>query len=297
VSQLEIVYNIEQKDKDLAFKEQNIQLLTKQAQLQYSQLQASSVIKNFTLSGIVLLLIIIVLLYKNTQHRSRSHKLLQAQQTEIQKKNASLENLIKEKDWLVKEIHHRVKNNFHMVIGLLGTQSGYLKTEEALMAISDSQHRIHAMSLIHQKLYQSDNLSAINMPDYIHELVDYLRDSFNIRQAIQFKLHIDRIELDLSHCIPLGLILNEAITNAIKYAFPDSRDGIITISLSQVSENKILLTITDNGIGLPAAFDIHARNSMGMNLMQGLSEDIDGDFNIVHHDGTSISITFNKLNV
>ncbi|SEW45536.1 Two-component sensor histidine kinase, contains HisKA and HATPase domains [Chitinophaga sp. YR573] len=292
VSQLEIVYNIEQKDKDLAFKEQNIQLLTKQAQLQNSRLRASRVIKNFTLSGIVLLLIIIILLYKHTQHRARSHKLLQAQQVEIQKKNASLEDLIKEKDWLVKEIHHRVKNNFHMVIGLLGTQSGYLKTEEALMAISDSQHRIHAMSLIHQKLYQSDNLSAINIPDYIHELVDYLRDSFNIRQAIQFKLYIDRIELDLSHCIPLGLILNEAITNAIKYAFPDSREGIITISLSQVSEHKILLTITDNGVGLPAAFDIHARNSMGMNLMQGLSEDMDGDFNIFNHDGTSISIAF-----
>lgn len=292
VSQLEIMYNIEQKDKDLAFKEQNIQLLTKQAQLQNSRLQASRVIKNFTLSGIVLLLIIIILLYKNTQHRARSHKLLQAQQIEIQKKNASLEDLIKEKDWLVKEIHHRVKNNFHMVIGLLGTQSGYLKTEEALMAISDSQHRIHAMSLIHQKLYQSDNLSAINIPDYIHELVDYLRDSFNIRQTIQFKLYIDRIELDLSHCIPLGLILNEAITNAIKYAFPDGREGIITISLSQVSEHKILLTITDNGIGLPATFDMHARNSMGMNLMQGLSEDIDGDFNISNQDGTSISIAF-----
>jgi two-component sensor histidine kinase len=292
ISQLEIVYSIEQKDKDLAFKEQNIQLLTKQAQLHYSQLQATRVIKNFTLSGIVLLLIIIILLYKNTQHRSKRHKLLQAQQTEIQKKNASLEDLIKEKDWLVKEIHHRVKNNFHMVIGLLGTQSGYLKTEEALAAISDSQHRIHAMSLIHQKLYQSDNLSAINVPDYINELVDYLRDSFNIRQAIRFKLHIDRIELDLSHCIPLGLILNEAITNAIKYAFPDGKEGIITISLSQVSEHKILLMITDNGVGLPAAFDIHARNSMGMNLMQGLSEDIDGDFNIVNHDGTSISIAF-----
>jgi len=292
VSQLEIVYNIEQKDKDLAFKEQNIQLLKKQAQLQYSQLQASSVIKNFTLSGIVLLLIIIILLYKNTQHRSRSHKLLQAQQVEIQKKNASLEDLIKEKDWLVKEIHHRVKNNFHMVIGLLGTQSGYLKTEEALLAVSDSQHRIHAMSLIHQKLYQSDNLSAINMPDYIHELVDYLRDSFNIRQAIRFELHIDRIELDLSHCIPLGLILNEAITNAIKYAFPDGREGVIIISLSQVQEHRILLMIKDNGTGLPPAFDIHARNSMGMNLMQGLSEDIDGDFDIVNQDGTSISITF-----
>lgn len=179
-----------------------------------------------------------------------------------------------------------------MVIGLLGTQSGYLKTEEALAAISDSQHRIHAMSLIHQKLYQSDNLSAINMPDYIHELVDYLRNSFNIRQAIRFKLNIDRIELDLSRCIPLGLILNEAITNAIKYAFPDGREGIIIISLSQVPEHKILLTITDNGVGLPAAFDIHTRNSMGMNLMQGLSEDIDGDFDIVNHDGTSISISF-----
>ena len=143
-----------------------------------------------------------------------------------------------------------MKNNFHIVQGLLGTQSGYLKSEEAINALADSQHRVQAMALIHQRLYQSENLSAINMVAYIHELVNYLRDSFKIRPTIQFHLEIDSVELGLTHCLPLGLILNEAITNSIKYAFPGESPGTIRISLKRVSGNQMSLHICDNGIGL-----------------------------------------------
>jgi two-component sensor histidine kinase len=108
--------------------------------------------------------------------------------------------LVREKERLVKEIHHRVKNNFHMVMGLLGTQSDYLKTDEAISAMTESQHRVQAMSLIHQKLYQSDNLSGINMAAYIHELVDFLADSLDTGHLIEFNLQIKAIELNLSHC-------------------------------------------------------------------------------------------------
>jgi two-component sensor histidine kinase len=179
-----------------------------------------------------------------------------------------------------------------MVTGLLGTQIGYLKNNEAISAIGESQRRVESMALIHQKLYQSENLSAVNMREYIYELVDYLRDSFNIPKAIQFQLQIDPIELSLTHCIPIALILNEAITNAIKYAFGENQSGIIKILLTFESSNVLLLVIADNGVGMPAGFNINSRSSMGMNLMRGLSEDIEASFKMANHNGTEIRITF-----
>lgn len=217
---------------------------------------------------------------------------LRDQQKEIQKTNVSLQHLVKEKDWLVQEIHHRVKNNFHMVNGLLAAQIGYLKNEDAIKAIGESQHRIQAMSLIHQKLYQSESFSAIDISDYIRELVDYLRDSFNIRKTIQFKLNLEPVKLDLSRCIPLGLILNEAITNAIKYAFGRDQEGVISISLTYGNPRQLVLVVSDNGAGLPPGFKIDTSDSMGMTLMQGLSEDMEGSFTIGNHNGTEIRISF-----
>jgi two-component sensor histidine kinase len=148
------------------------------------------------------------------------------------------------------------------------------------------------MSLIHQKLYQSENMSAINMADYINELVDYLRDSFTINKRIRFNLQIQRIDLDLSHCIPLGLILNEAITNSIKYAFPDYREGLIFISLKKSPACQVLLTIDDNGVGLPEGFIAAKQDSMGMNLMRGLCAEIGAEFSMHSQKGTQIAVSF-----
>jgi two-component sensor histidine kinase len=302
VRRLELEFETEKKDKDIALKEGNIELLTNQAQLQQNKLKQANFTRDITLAGLALLLGIIVLLYQFSRSRMRINRKLQDQQAEIQKTNVSLQHLVKEKDWLVKEIHHRVKNNFHIVNGLLAAQTGYLKNEEAINAIGESQHRVQAMSLIHQKLYQSESISAINISDYIRELVDYLSDSFNISKTIQFKLDIEPVELGLSRCIPLGLILNEAITNAIKYAFRWGQRGVISISLTDGSPNdgspghgsprQLLLVVSDNGAGLPPGFDIEARRSMGMTLMQGLSEDMDGTFSIANHNGTEIRIAF-----
>src|SRR4029079_1477089 len=121
---------------------------------------------------------------------------------------------------------------------------------EAIYAMRESRNRMHAMAMIHQKLYQSDNLSTIDMSAYVSELVNSLRESFNIAGNIQFKLDIDQVELDLSHAIPLGLILNEAITNAIKHAFPHEKSGIIEMSLKRKEGERLLITIRDNGIGI-----------------------------------------------
>jgi len=285
INQLMIQYETERKD-------QNIKLLEKENSLQQGKLTQANQTRNWIIGVALLFLLIIGLLINNSRLKQRTNKKLQAQQKEIENKNRSLQHLVQEKEWLVKEIHHRVKNNFHIVMGLLGTQSKYLKSEEAIQAITESQHRVHAMSLIHQKLYQSDNLSAINMVDYIHELVNYLRDSFNIARSMQFNLQIESIQLDLTHCVPLGLIMNEAITNAIKHAFPDQKEGIISVVFKHVTENHLLLTILDNGTGVPSNLNLEKPNTMGIKLMRGLIEDIEGTFSISNNNGTQITIDF-----
>jgi two-component sensor histidine kinase len=130
------------------------------------------------------------------------------------------------------------------------------------------------------------------MPEYVHELVDSLDESFNASGRIRFNLDIEPMELDLAHCIPLGLILNETITNSFKYAFPANKEGMIAISFKHIAANRLLLTISDDGIGLPAGFNAKQQDSMGMHLMRGLSEEIGAGFGISGENGTTVSIDF-----
>ncbi|GAA0554435.1 hypothetical protein GCM10009415_40470 [Chitinophaga japonensis] len=279
-------------------KEQDIQLLRNRSQLERSRLQQARLGRNLTLAGIIMLLAIVGLLYNRYRLKQRSHRQLQAQQEEIHRKNYSLEALVKEKDrlleekqWLLKEVHHRVKNNLQIVMSLLNTQSAHTENDAALLVIRENQHRVYAMSLIHQKLYQSENVALIDMPVYIRELVDYLRSSFDTRH-IRFELRIAAVKLDVSQTVPLGLILNEAVTNAIKYAFPGERDGCITVTLRHAADGHLLLAIADNGIGLPADFDPGKSNSLGMSLMQGLSRQLGGSFQMRQDAGLAIAVQF-----
>jgi len=277
-TELQIRYEAEAKDK-------NIELLQQKDKVQLSELQQSNFMKKVTLAGILVMLVVTALVYRLYRNKQKTNK-------EINEKNLALEQLVRDKDWLVKEIHHRVKNNFHIVASLLEIQSSYLKNKEALSAIKESQHRIHSMSIIHQKLYQSDTLSTIHMPEYIYELVEYLRESYGIRENIGFSLQIENIELNHASAITLGLILNEAITNAIKYAFAKVNDGKISISLSHISDSQILLSIADNGRGLPIDFDSKIGASMGMELLRGLTDDLGGSFSIETNEGTHIKVIF-----
>jgi two-component sensor histidine kinase len=288
ISQLEIIYDMEKK-------EENIQLLTKQSHLQLDMLQQASLIQNITYVSIALLLIIIGLLIYGYRLIQKNGKGMAARQEEIKNKNISLGRLLTEKDWLVKEIHHRVKNNLHMIVGLLESQSEFLKGDEAKVALVESQHRIQSMSMIHQKLYQTDNLTSIEISPYIHELVQYLQDSFESKWPVQFNLEIDRLEMNISHSIPLGLILNEAIINSLKYAFPNGRPGKINVIFKQTRPQHFVLTVSDNGIGLDPDFDIQKIDSFGLTLMKGLSEDLGGEFKINHEGGTTIQVSFDYV--
>lgn len=292
IEDLKIAYATDQKDSLIKFKEQNIQLLTKQDELQKNKLQQGAILRNISFGVATLLIIIIVLLYNQYRLKQRTNRSLELQQSEIAKQNLFLNHLVNEKDWLVKEIHHRVKNNLQIVMSLLNSQSAYIDNEPALTAIHNSQHRVHAMSLIHQKLYNSENVSSIAISNYIRELASYLSDSFNMGRRILFDLAIEPLEMDVSQAVPLGLILNEAITNSLKYAFPGDREGVIKITLLNTSGNQYLLELSDNGIGIPSHLKDKKTGSLGMSLMAGLSEDLDGSFSIENNNGTVIRILF-----
>lgn len=273
-------------------KEQKIKLLNDHTKLQESELKKSKLLNNVSIWSLVLLLIVIGLLYNRYRLKQRNHHKLELKEREIKEKNVHLMHLLDEKEWLLKEVHHRVKNNLQTVISLLNSQSAYLNNDMALSAIRNSQHRIHSMSLIHQKLYSSENIATINMPNYIKELAEYLKESFSLGQRIRFDIKVDALELDVAQAVPIGLILNEAITNAIKYAFPENRVGMITIVLQKNDNNEYLLMISDNGIGIDITLKDTKTNSFGMSLIKGLSDDLEGEFSMENNNGTTLKIVF-----
>lgn len=249
-------------------------------------------IHNTITGGIAMLVLFTGVVYSLYRVKKRSNLQLELKQEEINQQNDLLKKLLGKKEWLLKEIHHRVKNNLQIVISLLNTQSAYLENEDARSAIRNSQHRMHAMSLIHQKLYQSDNLATIDMHWYIQELVNYMCESFSTDKKIQFLCEVDKVNLDVVQAVPLGLILNEAISNSIKYAFPATTRGEVHISLKNTGKSRYRLQISDNGIGLPVAFDTEQGNSLGMSLMRGLTEQLNGCCKVSSENGVTIVVTF-----
>ena len=268
-------------------KERDIQLLRTSNKLQLNALEKSNMTRNVTLLGVLLLLIIVGLLYNR-------YRLKQEANLEISKKNLSLEYLLSEKEWLLKEIHHRVKNNLQIVISLLNTQSLYLDNDKALEAIRESQHRMFSISLIHQKLYQTENLTCIDMFDYITDLTGYLRECFDTAKNILIMLEVEPICLDVAQAVPIGLILNEAVTNAIKHAFTPKIKGTIVIGLNGIDNENIKLSIADNGKGLPHDFNIADCNSLGMSLMSGLSKQLGGQLKLSNEEGLYMQVIFSK---
>ncbi|GAO44082.1 histidine kinase dimerization/phosphoacceptor domain -containing protein [Flavihumibacter petaseus] len=275
------------KDKNIQLQKKNIELLEKDGQLQRNNLQQANITRNRSVAGAVLLLIILLLVYN-------SYRLKKAASVELDKKNGKLERLINEKELLLREVHHRVKNNLQTVVSLLELQADSLSSD-ALAAIQASQNRIYATSLLHQKLYQDDTISSVNMRSYLPELVCHLKQAFHVRNEIEFTVNIDSIDLDVSQAVPVGLIVNEAITNSIKYAFPDGHpQARISVSLATHANGTALLDIADNGIGLPAGVE-NGTTGLGLTLVKGLAEDIDGEPHIASVNGTKVSVRFKTM--
>lgn len=198
-----------------------------------------------------------------------------------------------EKDILLKEIHHRVKNNLQIIISLLNLQSGYIKDEQSLKAVKDGQNRVRSMALVHEKFYQADALTEINFAEYVEKLNQFLFQSYSDKsERIKLTVVSDNVALDMDTAMPCGLLINEIVSNALKYAFPDNREGEIKIVLNKLSENNIEMSISDNGVGMSNDFDIEQAESLGLQLISALTSQLDGTLKVSVENGTRYSVNF-----
>jgi len=213
--------------------------------------------------------------------------------TERKLAEQKLSRSLKEKELLLKEIHHRVKNNLQVVSSLLKLQTGYVKDENALDLLMDSQNRVRSMALVHQKLYQSADFSEINFTEYLRQLSGHLLNSFKTNpEIVSIDISAEKLELGIDHAVPCGLIVNELISNSLKYAFPDGKKGTIIIDLRKSNNNEIILTISDDGVGFPEGINYRETQSLGLQLVNTLVGQIDGNISMENHVGTTFRISF-----
>jgi PAS domain S-box-containing protein len=206
-----------------------------------------------------------------------------------------LKESVKEKETLLREIHHRVKNNMQIISSLLNLQTRYVNDYESINILKESQNRVKSMAMIHEKLYGSKNFNKVNFPDYIENLVWDLFHSYSINNdTIRPILEIDDVELNIETSIPCGLIITELISNCFKYAFPNNRKGELKVSLEN-KENSYVLTISDNGIGFPKNIDFKNTKTLGLELVNNLVEQIDGNIQLNKNQGTEFVIKFKEL--
>lgn len=207
-----------------------------------------------------------------------------------------------EKESLLKEIHHRVKNNLQIIHSMLNLQLPYLKDEQAIQLFKESRDRVYSMALIHEQLFQSESLARIDLGEYIPSLVDNLFLSYGVdKRTIIPRINVEKITLAVDTVIPSALIINELISNSLKHAFPDSllcadRKGEIRIDLYNITFNKFKLTVCDNGVGLPEGFEIQNCKSLGLKLVTVLVKQLKGTLHLNTSGKTEFVITFEALN-
>ena len=203
---------------------------------------------------------------------------------------------LREKEILLRELQHRVKNNLRLISTLLRLQSGYIKDKEVLAMFEESQNRIKSMALVHDKLYQFKDLGKIDIAHYIQELVTDLADSHGVEpDGIKLKINVHEVLLGIDTAIPCGLIINELVSNALKHAFPDGREGEIRIDfLRSVNNNTFTLIIKDNGIGFPKDVDFRNTETMGLQLVNTLVKQLNGTIELDRSGGTKFQITFTE---
>ncbi|MDT0686015.1 tetratricopeptide repeat-containing sensor histidine kinase [Autumnicola psychrophila] len=263
ISQLQTEFNVTQKENTI--------------QLQKTELQQQQTNQNLISLIAGLLFLMLLVLFISFSNNRKKNKLLKI-------KN-------KEKEFLLKEIHHRVKNNLEVVSSLLALQTAQIKDPNIISAMKESQNRVYSMSIIHQRLYQNEYLSSIEMKDYFINLGSHILDSFGEEERIKIHYEMPELHLDVDTAVPLGLIVNELLTNSLKYAFPNNKAGEITIDLDIISDHEIQLLVMDNGIGQTEGEPAKG-TGFGKNLINLLTRQLDGTMKVIYTPGTQYFFNF-----
>ena len=279
-----LIYMKEKNEGSLRENELQIDLLTQEKKLTQNQ--------NQQIIYIIALLIVLLLLawsFWNYTIKQRRNNQLALFNTDLESKNQLLDKKNAENELLLKEIHHRVKNNLEVITSLLALQSEQIDDPYTKEAITQGQNRIDSIGIVHQKLYQGSNLGAIEMKDYFLSLGESIIDSLGAEDRINLSLVMKKIDLDIDIAVPLGLIVNELVTNSIKYAFPKGENGIITIKLEQQNDNMLHLEVIDNGLGKS---DIIQGTGFGGQLLSLLKHQLNGTMREEIQNGTAIIFDF-----
>jgi two-component sensor histidine kinase len=264
-------------------KDQQIEILNKDNELKSLALKDKKNIIIFYSIGLIVLVFSlgsILLLYFNKEKLNH----------ELAEKNKLITQSLADKEVLLKEIHHRVKNNLQVISSLLNLQSKTIQDENALIALKEARDRVKVMAIIHQNLYVEGNIAGIDMHEYIEKLINNLSSSYNIDEAnIQLKMEVDPIQLEIDYLIPIGLILNELISNALKYAFKGRAKGTLEVTL-HTWQNKLILQVKDDGIGMPNEIDFKHLSTMGYQLIDSFIKKLKAELYIDGTNGTTITL-------
>jgi len=231
-------------------------------------------------------------------YRFRLSRIRQVNRLLEERVKVRTQQIVKERDEkaiLLQEIHHRVKNNLQIVNSLLRLQSHYVKDEEALWALDESQNRVMSMAMIHERMYKTENLANINIRDYITDLCRDIVSTYDLSNNVKLNLNIEVEKLNLDTLTPLALIINEIISNAMKYAFPSDRNGTFSVEIIAKGEHRFELTIGDNGIGMPIDLTNLENDSLGTQLMESLSEQLNGTLTRLDRPGTIYLLNFEEI--
>ncbi len=251
-------------------------------------------IKNILFLGGGILVFIIIIVSSQLRKTKAQKQLLELKNRQIETRNVIINKALVEKDLLIKEVHHRVKNNLQIISSLLKLQSGKTQNQEILNSLKEAQDRINSMALLHQLLYRNNQMTTLLFNEYLSNLVSQLSDSFSLTaNHIIIKQKLVELELDLDTAIPLGLITNELISNAYKHAFKNNK-GLVTIELAKLYKNTYMLKVSDDGVGMPADFDITRLHSLGLDIVSILSDQISAELKIYNDPGANFEIHFTK---
>ncbi len=218
-------------------------------------------------------------------------------ENDLRRAHDELEIRVNEKEILLREVHHRVKNNMQVISGLLMLQEEFSNDETISDLIKESQNRIASMALIHEKLYRSDNLSKIDLNEYVQDLASGLFESYGITEnKVGLRINAENISMGIDVAIPCGLIINELVSNSLKHAFPSGKKGEIEISMSSEGEDMIELLVQDNGIGIPDGIDFRKTDSLGLHIVNILVEkQLHGEITMNKKNGTKFGIRFRGM--